>query len=47
MSAAADPHSLVHDALAVLTGFGFLGLFACLLAGAFWLRFDVPIWSAL
>lgn len=38
--------TLVSDALAVLTGVGFLGLFACLTAGAYWLRFDAPIWSA-
>lgn len=44
---AAKPHSLAHDALAVLTGFGFLGFFAFCLAWAFWLRFDAPIWGAL
>lgn len=46
MSAAAKPHSLAHDALAVLTGLALLAFFYGLLACAFWLRWDAPIWSA-
>lgn len=47
MSAATKPHSLVHDALAVLTGLALLAFFYGLLACAFWLRFDEPMWGVL
>lgn len=43
---AAKPHSLAHDALAVLTGLAMLAFFYGLLAFAFWLRFDALIWEA-
>jgi hypothetical protein len=43
---AAKPHSLAQDALAVITGLGMLAFFYGLLACAFWLRFDAPIWGA-
>lgn len=47
MSAAAKPHSLAHDALAVLSGLGFPAFAYGLIAFAFWLRWDAPIWGAL
>ena len=46
MTAATKPHSLAHDALAVLTGLALLAFAYGLLAFAFWLRWDAPIWSA-
>lgn len=47
MSIAAKPHSLAHDALAVITGLGLLAFFYGLLAFAYWLRFDEPMWGVL
>ena len=47
MNVAAKPHSLAQDALAVITGLGFLAFSAVLLAWAFWLRHGYPIWDAL
>lgn len=47
MNVAAKPHSLAHDALAVLTGLSVLAFFHVLLALAFWLRHGYPIWEAL
>lgn len=47
MSTTAKPHSLAHDALAVITGLGMLGFAYGLLALAFWLRHGYPIWEAL
>lgn len=46
MSASAKPHSLAHDALAVITGLAMLAFFFDLIAFAFWLRWDAPIWGA-
>lgn len=46
MNAAAKPHSIAHDALAVLTGLALLAFFYGLLACAFWLRHGHPIWEA-
>ena len=43
---APNPHSLAHDALAVLTGLALLVFFYGLIAFAFWLRWDAPIWRA-
>lgn len=47
MSTATKTNSLAHDALAVLTGLALLAFFYGLLACAFWLRWDAPIWGAL
>lgn len=46
MSAAAKPHSLALDALAVITGLALLAFFYGLLACAYWLRHGYPIWGA-
>jgi len=43
---ATKPHSLAHDALAVLSGLALLAFAYGLLACAFWLRHGHPIWEA-
>lgn len=45
MSTAAKPHSLAHDALAVLAGFGMLGFAYALYVAAHWLRFEIFPWE--
>lgn len=47
MTTATKPHSLAHDALAVLSGLALLAFFYGLIAFAFWLRWEAPIWGAL
>lgn len=47
MSTATKSDSLAHDALAVLAGLALLAFFYGLLAFAYWLRFDEPMWGVL